>query len=128
MVKRLWLPFILATVAFSLAFAPAMYLTDEGSGVSEASLPPSDQGPAHHHRPLLSGDSIRYGVFGDAFDVSTDHAFDNALVINRPRQPRFISIISCLGCFFLFQLARDSTNFVIPWVSLRFNESMAHVR
>ncbi|KAK2130076.1 hypothetical protein NOF04DRAFT_1276145 [Fusarium oxysporum II5] len=39
--------------------------------------------------------------------------------------PRAVIFSICFICFFFFQVARDSTNYLIPWVSLRFGETMA---
>ncbi|KAI1127256.1 major facilitator superfamily domain-containing protein [Nemania abortiva] len=102
MENHIWLPFLLATLSFTLMFVPALLLGDDEvfqSTSSEAQPLLDDNIGA----PSYSRDSRRVGFI---------------------RSATAIYGIS-FGSFFLVSLARDSNNFLIPWISWRFHESMA---
>ncbi|KAF5965550.1 major facilitator superfamily transporter [Fusarium coicis] len=109
MTIHLGIPFALALVVFSLMFLPASYLREttvsdmEGVGSSPVET-----------ESLLSVDSA-----SDREETHIEHTSRDLL------PPRAVIFSICFICFFFFQVARDSTNYLIPWVSLRFGETMA---
>ncbi|KAF5590900.1 major facilitator superfamily transporter [Fusarium pseudoanthophilum] len=109
MTIHLGIPFALALVVFSLMFLPASHLREttvsdmEGVGSSPVET-----------ESLLSVNSA-----SDREGPDLEHTARDLL------PPRAIIFSICLICFFFFQVARDSTNYLIPWVSLRFGETMA---
>ncbi|KAI0532100.1 major facilitator superfamily domain-containing protein [Xylaria digitata] len=112
---HIWLPFLLATSSFALMFIPAWLLEDEAAPSStdlrdihsetEASRPTDSE-----EQPLLLGTAN-----------STDSRGPGTASVHSTAAIHGITF----GSFFLVSLARDSNNFLIPWISWRFNESMA---
>ncbi|KAF5613333.1 major facilitator superfamily transporter [Fusarium tjaetaba] len=109
MTIHLGIPFAIALVVFCLMFLPASHLREttvsdmEGVGSSPVET-----------ESLLSVDSA-----SDCEDTDLEHTARDLL------PPRAVIFSICFICFFFFQVARDSTNYLIPWVSLRFGETMA---
>lgn len=113
MATHIWIPFLIATVAFSLMFTPALYLNNT---VKEGTVPQGDPSSAAETQPLLGN------------DITSDSEADDR--VPRPEEllrSKAAILLLSFGSFFLFQVARDSTNYLIPWVALRFNETMARV-
>ncbi|KAJ0140513.1 Endo-1,3(4)-beta-glucanase [Fusarium oxysporum f. sp. albedinis] len=109
MTIHLGIPFALALVVFSLVFIPASHLRENTVSDMEgvrSSLAETES--------LLSVDST-----SDREETDLEHTARDLL----PSRAVIFSI--CFICFFFFQVARDSTNYLIPWVSLRFGETMA---
>ncbi|KAI0111105.1 major facilitator superfamily domain-containing protein [Nemania sp. FL0031] len=117
MEDHIWLPFLLATLSFTLMFVPTFMLSDDPMRSSRAvnRISPeieASQSIENEEQPLLS---------------------DNISVPDYSRNPQRVIFIRStaviygisFGSFFLVSLARDSNNFLIPWISWRFNESMA---
>ncbi|CVL01700.1 uncharacterized protein FMAN_07899 [Fusarium mangiferae] len=109
MTIHLGIPFALALVVFSLMFFPTSYIREntvsdmQGVGSSEDET-----------ESLLSVDSTL-----NREETDLEHTAGELL----PSRAVMLSI--CFICFFFFQAARDSTNYLIPWVSLHFGETMA---
>ncbi|KAI0423537.1 major facilitator superfamily domain-containing protein [Xylaria sp. FL1042] len=115
MENHIWLPFLFATLSFTLMFVPTMLLQDEPTHLSmkmnDIGSEVEDSRPAtSEERPLLR----RIGNINHAFG-SQRSTIRSTIVIYG----------ITFGSFFLVSLARDSNNFLIPWISWRFNESMA---
>ncbi|KAI1754231.1 major facilitator superfamily domain-containing protein [Xylaria castorea] len=116
MEHHIWLPFILATLSFTLMFVPTLLFDDETRLPStELNYIQSEVDASEHmdseERPLLRG------IINSSDASSSERSsFVHSMVA-----------IYCItfGSFFLVSLARDSNNFLIPWVSWRFDESMA---
>ncbi|KAH7480152.1 hypothetical protein FOMA001_g7942 [Fusarium oxysporum f. sp. matthiolae] len=109
MTIHLGIPFALALVFFSLMFIPASHLRENTVSDMEgvrSSLAETES--------LLSVDST-----SDREETDLEHTARDLL------PPRAVIFSICFICFFFFQVARDSTNYLIPWVSLRFGETMA---
>ncbi|SCO77338.1 uncharacterized protein FRV6_01550 [Fusarium oxysporum] len=109
MTIHLGIPFALALVVFSLMFIPASHLRENTVSDMEgvrSSLAETES--------LLSVDST-----SDREETDLEHTARDLL------PPRAVIFSICFICFFFFQVARDSTNYLIPWVSLRFGETMA---
>ncbi|KAF5703113.1 hypothetical protein FGLOB1_9247 [Fusarium globosum] len=106
---HLRIPFALALVVFSLMFFPASHLHE--TTVSDMEDVGSSQDETES---LLSVESA-----SDREETDLEHTVGDLL----PSRAVIFSI--CFICFFFFQAARDSTNYLIPWVSLRFGETMA---
>ncbi|KAF5628215.1 hypothetical protein F25303_10488 [Fusarium sp. NRRL 25303] len=106
---HLGIPFALALVVFSLMYFPASHLSE--NTVSDMEGVGSSQ---NETESLLSVDSASTREETGLEDSSRDLL-----------PPRAIIFSVCFICFFFFQAARDSTNYLIPWVSLRFGETMA---
>lgn len=121
---RTWIPFLLACISFSLMFVPVGLIkndnelihTEDTTATSARVL--SDEA---ERRPLIRDeDALLSESSSGTHDTHETHAssifcFKAALYA--------ISF----GTFFLISLARDSNNFLIPWVSWRFDETMASV-
>ncbi|KAK2591796.1 hypothetical protein QQS21_010497 [Conoideocrella luteorostrata] len=107
-------PFLIATLLFFLMFFPAMLLTKNHSTVSLNVQPSNSELPTDESEPLL-GDHIT-----DRNDTTDQVPTTNILV-----RSKYTILATCFGSFFLFYLARDSNNYLIPWVSFRFDETMA---
>ncbi|KAI8630194.1 hypothetical protein F5Y19DRAFT_474578 [Xylariaceae sp. FL1651] len=119
MEHHIWLPFLLATMSFALMLIPTLLLGDELSYSqidTEYNDPEVEVAPstASEEQPLLAGVSTA---------IHTPASQPTAFI----RSSAAIYAIT-FGSFFLVSLARDSNNFLIPWISWRFNESMARVR
>ncbi|EXK40215.1 hypothetical protein FOXG_20289 [Fusarium oxysporum f. sp. lycopersici 4287] len=109
MTIHLGIPFALALVVFSLMFIPASHLRENTVSDMEgvrSSLAETES--------LISVDST-----SDPEETDLEHTARDLL------PPRAVIFSICFICFFFFQVARDSTNYLIPWVSLRFGETMA---
>ncbi len=112
---HIWVPFLIAIFSFALMFVPAVLLEDEPTRFSieindirsevEVSRPTDSE-----EQPLL------HGIDPPAPDSEKTFIRSTAVVYS-----------VAFGSFFLVSLARDSNNFLIPWISWRFNESMARV-
>ncbi|KAI0909268.1 major facilitator superfamily domain-containing protein [Ustulina deusta] len=110
---HIWVPFLIAIFSFALMFVPAVLLEDEPTRFSieindirsevEVSRPTDSE-----EQPLL------HGIDPPAPDSEKTFIRSTAVVYS-----------VAFGSFFLVSLARDSNNFLIPWISWRFNESMA---
>lgn len=111
MIIHLEIPFALALVVFSLMFFPASHLRE--NTVSDMEGVESSQDEAES---LISVDGA-----SDREETDLEHTARDLL----PPQAVIFSI--CFICFFFFQVAKDSTNYLIPWVSIRFGETMARV-
>lgn len=111
MTIHLGIPFALALVVFSLIFIPASHLRENAVSDMEGVR----SSPAETES-LLSVDSASAREQTDL-----EHTARDLL------PPRAVIFSICFICFFFFQVARDSTNYLIPWVSLRFGETMARV-
>ncbi|KAI8403728.1 hypothetical protein FOFC_17171 [Fusarium oxysporum] len=109
MTIHLGIPFALALVVFSLMFIPASHLRENTVSDMEGVR----SSPAETES-LLSVDSA-----SDREETDLEHTARDLL------PPRAVIFSICFICFFFFQVARDSTNYLIPWVSLRFGETMA---
>ncbi|KAI1298070.1 major facilitator superfamily domain-containing protein [Xylaria venustula] len=115
MEHHIWLPFLLATLVFALMFVPTVFLGEQPSHLltknndirSEAEVSGSADSET---QPLLQA-------------TADTNDFQRAGTTSKS----FMAVIYSMtfGSFFLISLARDSTNFLIPWISWRFNESMA---
>ncbi|KAI0481806.1 major facilitator superfamily domain-containing protein [Xylaria cf. heliscus] len=116
MEHNIWLPFLLATLSFTFMFVPTLLLEDEPMLTStelnyiQSEVDASEEADSEE-RPLLRG--ISNSTYASSSGTSS---FVNSTVI-------LYSIT--FGSFFLVSLARDSNNFLIPWISWRFDESMA---
>lgn len=118
MEQHIWLPFLLAILSFTLMFVPTLLFDDETMlSPTELNYIPSEVDASEHadgeERPLLRGIS-------------------NSTSSSSPERPNFVHSTAIIygitfGSFFLVSLARDSNNFIIPWISWRFDESMARV-
>ncbi|KAI1739703.1 major facilitator superfamily domain-containing protein [Xylaria scruposa] len=116
MENYIWLPFLLATLSFMLMFVPTILLDDE-TMVSSTELDCMHSGalsPEHmdsEERPLLR-------------DINNSSDASNTEGSNFV--PSTVAIYGItFGSFFLVSLARDSNNFLIPWISWRFDEPMS---
>ncbi|KAF5666581.1 hypothetical protein FDENT_12322 [Fusarium denticulatum] len=109
MTIHLGIPFALALVVFSLMFFPASHLRENTASDMESVESSQDETES-----LLSVDSG-----SDREETGLEHTARDLL------PPRAVIFGICFICFFFFQAARDSTNYLIPWVSLRFGETMA---
>ncbi|KAG5751904.1 hypothetical protein H9Q70_005440 [Fusarium xylarioides] len=109
MTIHLGIPFALALVVFSLMFFPASHLRENTVSDMEGVRSSQDETES-----LLSVDSA-----SDREETDSEHTARHLL------PPRAVIFGICFICFFFFQVARDSTNYLIPWVSLRFGETMA---
>lgn len=111
MTINLGIPFAIALVVFSLMFFPASHLRENTVSDME------DVGPlSAETESLLNVDGA-----SDREETDFEHTARDLL------PPRAVIFSICFICFFFFQAARDSTNYLIPWVSLRFGETMARV-
>ncbi|KAI1029832.1 hypothetical protein LB503_008111 [Fusarium chuoi] len=109
MTINLGIPFAIALVVFSLMFFPASHLRENTVSDME------DVGPlSAETESLLNVDGA-----SDREETDFEHTARDLL------PPRAVIFSICFICFFFFQAARDSTNYLIPWVSLRFGETMA---
>lgn len=118
MEHHIWLPFLLAISSFLVMFIPTFLLEDETvhlstelNGIHSESL--DYQSTSTEEQPLLHGDS--------SFGLPQGHERVT------PMRPSAIICGISFVFFFLVSLARDSNNFLILWISWRFNESMARV-
>ncbi|KAK5626751.1 hypothetical protein RRF57_002467 [Xylaria bambusicola] len=113
MENHIGIPFLVATISFALMFFPTILLQHEPPHLSieiddmcseaEVSRPgDSEEQPLLRSLSASSNDSERASI----------------------RSTVVIYGIT-FGSFFLISLARDSNTFLIPWISWRFNESMA---
>ncbi|QGI64874.1 hypothetical protein CEK27_008845 [Fusarium fujikuroi] len=103
------IPFALALVVFSLMFFPASHLRETTVSNMEGVESSQDETGS-----LLSVDSASNREETDLERTAGDLLPSRAVIFS-----------TCFICFFFFQVARDSTNYLIPWVSLRFGETMA---
>ncbi|KAI1419203.1 major facilitator superfamily domain-containing protein [Xylaria sp. FL1777] len=113
MEDHIWLPFLLATLSFALMFVPTLLLEDEPTQhsieINDIRYEAEDSRPGENEeQPLLRGSGT--------YPHGSERTFIRSTV--------FIYFVT-FGSFFLVSLARDSNNFLIPWISWRFNESMA---
>ncbi|KAF5635037.1 major facilitator superfamily transporter [Fusarium sp. NRRL 52700] len=106
---HLGIPFSLALVVFFLMFFPASHLRESTVGNMEGVASSQDETES-----LLSVESAP-----DREEIDLEHTARDLLT------PGAVIFSTCFICFFFFQVARDSTNYLIPWVSLRFEETMA---
>lgn len=118
---HIWIPFLLATISFALMFVPISLIDAQNKGFdteddrSTVSRVISDEA---ERRPLMRDEDALPSESGDgAQDTASGHLFSSKLAI----------YTITFGSFFLISLARDSNNFLVPWVSWRFDESMATV-
>ncbi|KAF5540196.1 major facilitator superfamily transporter [Fusarium phyllophilum] len=109
MTIHLGIPFALALVVFSLMFIPASHLRENTVSDMEG-----DASSPTETESLLSVESE-----SDREETGLEHTARHLI------PPRAVIFGICFICFFFFQVARDSTNYLIPWVSLRFGETMA---
>ncbi|SCV29854.1 uncharacterized protein FFB14_02756 [Fusarium fujikuroi] len=109
MTIHLGIPFALALVVFSLMFFPASHLRETTVSNMEGVESSQDETGS-----LLSVDSASNREETDLERTAGDLLPSRAVIFS-----------TCFICFFFFQVARDSTNYLIPWVSLRFGETMA---
>ncbi|KAI0873288.1 major facilitator superfamily domain-containing protein [Hypoxylon argillaceum] len=116
MEHHIWLPFLLATLSFTLMFVPTFLLGDE-----PMPLPIEVNATYPGFEACRSTDSEEQPLL---HDISTSRYPRNSDRVTFIRSTSCIYVIS-FGSFFLLSLARDSNNFLIPWISWRFNESMA---
>lgn len=115
MEKHIGIPFLLAIISFTLMFMPTVLLQNEpvhlSSEIDDIRSEAEVSRPADsEEQPLLRS-------------LSADSNDSQIISI---RSTVAIYAIT-FGSFFLISLARDSNNFLIPWISWRFNESMARV-
>ncbi|KAI1350597.1 major facilitator superfamily domain-containing protein [Xylaria sp. FL0043] len=115
MENHIWIPFLLATSSFTLMFVPTLLLQNETPYLSIEidDIRPRVDGPrfaTSEEQPLLRSNS----------NIDNDQSSETSPI-------RSTIAIYCItfGSFFLVSLARDSNNFLIPWISWRFDESMA---
>ncbi|KAI0440334.1 major facilitator superfamily domain-containing protein [Xylaria telfairii] len=116
MEQHIWLPFLLAILSFALMFVPTLLFGDETMlSPTELNHIQSEVDVSEHtdseEQPLLRGIS-------------------NSTSSSNSERSKFIHSTAIIygitfGSFFLVSLARDSNNFIIPWISWRFDESMA---
>lgn len=108
MTWRLWIPFSLATACFLLMFIPTFLIADYPRRDTPDVLCETEEVVASEETTLLSIPEFP------------------------PRRASLRSRISiwatCTGSFLLLYTSRDSINFIIPWASSRFKQSMARVR
>ncbi|KAI1060691.1 hypothetical protein LB506_007401 [Fusarium annulatum] len=109
MIIHLEIPFALALVVFSLMFFPASHLRE--NTVSDMEGVESSQDETES---LIGVDGA-----SDREETDLEHTARDLL------PPRAVIFSICFICFFFFQVAKDSTNYLIPWVSIRFGETMA---
>lgn len=118
MEHHIWLPFLLAILSFTIMFIPTLLLEDETlhssteiNGTHTESLNPRSTNT--EEQPLL-------------YEGGTSGYTDGHERATPIRSTTFIYGITFIS-FFLVSFARDSNNFLIPWISWRFDESMARV-
>ncbi|TGJ85661.1 hypothetical protein E0Z10_g3128 [Xylaria hypoxylon] len=115
MEDHIWLPFLLATLSFTLMFVPTWLLEDETMHPSmdgndiHSELEPSQPTDSEEQPLLLSLGDTNYGGDSERTFIHSTAAIYSIT----------------FSSFFLVSLARDSNNFLIPWISWRFKESMA---
>ncbi|KAI0857414.1 major facilitator superfamily domain-containing protein [Xylaria cubensis] len=116
MENHIWLPFLLATLSFMLMFVPTILLDNETmlSSTELDSIQSGANAPQQidsEEQPLLRGISNSSDASGPEWSNFVHST---------------VAIYSItFGSFFLVSFARDSNNFLIPWISWRFDESMA---
>ncbi|KAJ3574103.1 hypothetical protein NPX13_g4481 [Xylaria arbuscula] len=113
MENHIGIPFLLAIISFTLMFMPTALLQNELALLpieiddirpeTEVSRPGDSE-----ERPLLRSNSA------DSIDSQRSSIHSTMIIY-----------VITFGSFFLISLARDSNNFLIPWISWRFNETMA---
>lgn len=118
MEHHIWLPFLLAILSFTAMYIPTLLLEDETVNSSTEINSVHSEGldcrsTNTEEQPLLHE--------GSTSGYSQGHE-----MVAPIRSTGFIYGIT-FASFFLISLARDSINFLIPWISWRFNESMARV-
>ncbi|KAI0521649.1 major facilitator superfamily domain-containing protein [Xylaria bambusicola] len=113
MENHISIPFLVATLSFALMFVPTILLQHDPLQLS-IEIDDIDS-EAEVSRP---GDSEEQPLLRSISADSNDS--------ERPFIRSTMAIYGItFGSFFLISLARDSNNFLIPWISWRFNESMA---
>lgn len=121
METRIWIPFLLAMIAFSLMFVPVGLVTNDHKLLDTEDTPPrSAEVPSDEaeRRPLIrDDDALPTEASPGAHDSHASGIFGTRMSL----------YAIAFGSFFLISLARDSNNFLIPWVSWRFDETMASV-
>lgn len=118
---RIWIPFLLAIISFTLMLIPVALIKDDHeichaeNDSSRITTVPSEE---TERRPLMrDDDSLTSESSTEAHSTHTYSYFG----------PKLLIFTVTFGLFFLVSLARDSNNFLIPWVSWRFDETMARV-
>ncbi|KAI0975626.1 major facilitator superfamily domain-containing protein [Xylaria arbuscula] len=112
---HIWLPFLLATLAFTLMLVPTLFLGDEPAHFS------TENNDIRTETEVSRSAEIETQPLLQAIaDTNDSHSTGTAF-------KRFMAVIYSMtfGSFFLISMARGSNNFLIPWISWRFNESMA---
>ncbi|KAI3316738.1 major facilitator superfamily domain-containing protein [Xylariaceae sp. AK1471] len=115
MEEYIWLPYLLATISFTLMFVPTLLLKDQTTHLltevddihSEVEVARLTDG---EEQPLLPGAAI--STYAHRSERGTFQSTATIYSIG-------------FSSFFLISLARDSNNFLIPWISWRFDESIA---
>ncbi|KAI8951737.1 major facilitator superfamily domain-containing protein [Xylaria longipes] len=116
MEHHIWLPFLLATLSFTLMFVPTLLLDDE-TMLSSTELNYIRSGVDSSEHNNNEGQPLLRGISNSTDSSSSERS-------NFVHSTAAIYGIT-FGSFFLVSLARDSNNFLIPWISWRFDESMA---
>ncbi|KAI0202877.1 major facilitator superfamily domain-containing protein [Astrocystis sublimbata] len=116
MEQHIWMPFLLAISSFTFMLVPALLLEDEAALLhTEVGHIGSEENgterSSDEEQPLLRG--LNDNTNGSRIETSSSvHATHVVYAI-------------VFGSFFLLSMARDSNNFLIPWIAWRFDESMA---
>jgi hypothetical protein len=116
MTVHISIPFIIATVLFSVMYIPALLIRD--TAVKVNSNPGA--GDAGESEPLLHD--------ADLAAPDEDAATQRTTSPTNMFRTKFGVFATGLGSIFLFYVAKGFINYLIPWVSLRFDETMARVR
>jgi hypothetical protein len=113
MTVHISIPFIIATVLFSVMYIPALLIRDTAVKVNSS----PGAGDAGESEPLLHD--------ADPAAPDEDAATQRTTSPTNMFRTKFAT---GLGSIFLFYMAKGFINYLIPWVSLRFEETMARVR
>jgi hypothetical protein len=108
---RIWIPFLLATICFFSMFIPALLIDDNYD--DQVEIRDGIDSTASEQQSLLHDD--------DSVSESDDPTETNTR--NLPPWSKAGIFTTSFVSFFLLCIARDSTNYVIPWVSLRCVDS-----
>jgi hypothetical protein len=116
MAVHISIPFLIATVLFFLMYIPALLVGDSSVNVDSS----AETGDAAESESLLHN--------ADPVAPDEDAAPEQSASPTNVFRTRFAVFAAGSGPIFLFSLAKDSMNYLTPWVSLRFDETMARVR
>lgn len=111
-----WIPFAIATASFSLLLVPALLYTEEIDRQSLKTTSRSTEEAVVEAEPLLRESA-------DRVDKPVRQQHNECF-------PRAMSVVMpvCYSSFFFMAAARNFANFILSWVSQRFEQTMAKVR